>query len=339
MSATPISSLLRLCSFSSSLTSSWPSLLLIFLLAAAAAESSSFSTSCRSYCSNITVDYPFALRPGCGHAGFRELLYCINGILMLHIPSGSYRVLDIDYAYRGLTLHDPAMSDCYSLLRSPSGLGNGFAVEPWRAPYLEPDPDNVFMLLGCRPDSPLFQGFPTAEGRHLPCRNVSGMGCEEYYRCPAWDEGPGGGSRKGSASAYGAVSPPECCALEFEAIRAINVSHLRCEGYSSAYSLAPLRAAGPGAWAYGIRVAYSLPVDHQGFCGACQATGGVCGYDEGTEADLCLCGQYNSTSNCDSGAASAAFVSSSGLSTMAKSSFAALIKGLVISQIAAASAY
>ncbi|URE08860.1 hypothetical protein MUK42_03713 [Musa troglodytarum] len=312
----------------------WFHLILLPVTAAASSDGNNVNsnaaplgTYCRSYCGNITVDYPFALRAGCGHSGFRDLLYCINGVLMLHIPSGSYRVLDIDYAYRGLTLHDPGMSDCYSLLRSPAGLGNGFAVEPWRAPYLEPDPDNVFMLLGCRADSPLFQGFPSPEGKHLPCRNVSGMGCEDYYRCPAWDEGPSSRRPRGSASAsaYGVVSPPECCALEFGAIRAINVTHLRCEGYSSAYSLAPLRAAGPGAWAYGIRVAYSLPADHQGFCGACRATGGVCGYDQGTDADICLCHHYNSTSNCDSADASATAESSSEPSIAPKPSLATLV--------------
>ncbi|KAB8099407.1 hypothetical protein EE612_029438 [Oryza sativa] len=253
-------------------------------------------TTCRSFCGNITVDYPFALRAGCGHAGFRELLYCINGALMLHLPSGSYRVLDIDYAYRGLTLHDPAMSDCRALDRSRGGRGNGFVVEPWRAPYLAPDPDNVFLLLGCRASSPLFQGFPD---RHLPCRNVSGMGCGEYYGCPAWDDY---GGRRPSGAAYGAAAPPECCAVSWDAIRAVNVSRLECEGYSSAYSLAPVRAAGPAGWAYGIRVSWALPEANRGFCGACRATGGVCGHDGDSHGDLCLCGDWNSTSNCDSSA-------------------------------------
>ncbi|KAJ3692522.1 hypothetical protein LUZ60_012872 [Juncus effusus] len=249
-------------------------------------------TTCRSYCGNLTVDYPFALRPGCGHAAFRNLLFCVNGILMLHIPSGSYRVLNIDYAYHGMAVHDPSMSDCYTLNRSPDSRGNGFVVESWRAPYLQPDRDNVFLLLGCRSDSPIFQGFPAM---HLACRsNVLGISCEDYYRCPAWEES---GIR---SSAYGRSNPPECCALEFSAIGVVNMSHLQCEGYSSAYSVAPLRAPGPGAWAYGIRLTYTLPDDNQGFCGSCRATGGVCGHDEATNDDLCICGDSNSTSNCDS---------------------------------------
>ncbi|KAL6909952.1 hypothetical protein ACP4OV_001210 [Aristida adscensionis] len=257
-------------------------------------------TTCRSFCGNITVDYPFALRAGCGHAGLRDLLFCINGALMLHLPSGSYRVLDVDYAYRGLTLHDPAMSDCRALDRSPRGRGNGFVVEPWREPFLAVDADNVFLLLGCRATSPLFQGFPD---RHLPCRNVSGMGCEDYYRCPAWDDFSGDGDRRPSEPAYGAAAgaPPECCAVSWGAIRAVNVSRLECEGYSSAYSLAPVRAAGGAAgWAYGIRAAWALPEANRGFCGACRATGGACGHDMESHADLCLCGDWNSTSNCDS---------------------------------------
>jgi hypothetical protein len=262
-------------------------------------------TTCRSFCGNITVDYPFALHPGCGHAGLRDLLFCINGALMLHLPSGSYRVLDVDYAYRGLTLHDPAMSDCRALDRTPAGRGNGFVLESWREPYLSPDPDNAFLLLGCRATSPLFQGFPD---RHLPCRNVSGMGCGDYLACPAWDDYYAGDGRRrapGDDAAYGDAvgAPPECCAVPWAAIRAVNVSRLECEGYSSAYSVAPVRAAGGAAgWAYGIRVSWSLPESNRGFCGACRATGGACGHDMESHADLCLCGNWNSTSNCDSSA-------------------------------------
>ncbi|XAR72615.1 hypothetical protein NMG60_11019321 [Bertholletia excelsa] len=246
--------------------------------------------SCRSYCGNLTVDYPFAIEPGCGHPGYRDLLFCINDVLMFHISSGSYMVLDIDYAYQALTLHDAHMSTCNSLVLG--GRGNGFEVEQWRAPYLTPAGDNVFMLIGCSANSPLFQGFPE---KHLPCRNVSGMGCEEYYGCPAWDViGP-----KRVGSVYGAA-PPECCAVPFESIKAINLSRLGCQGYSSAYSLAPLRTARPDGWSYGIRVSYSLQ-GNEAFCRACEATGGSCGFDLDAVNEVCICGSWNSTSNCDSG--------------------------------------
>ncbi|GFZ17466.1 hypothetical protein Acr_26g0007360 [Actinidia rufa] len=246
--------------------------------------------TCRSYCGNLTVDYPFGTRPGCGHPGFRELLFCINDFLMLHISSGSYRVLDIDYSYRALTLHDPHMSNCDSIVLGYRG--NGFVVDPWRSPYLNPAQDNVFMLIGCSSGSPLFQGFP---GKHLPCRNVSSMGCEDYYGCPAWKViGP-----KRVGSVYGA-GPPECCAVPFEAIKAINLTKLECQGYSSAYSLAPVQVDTPGRWAYGIRVEYSLS-NNEAFCKTCEATGGSCGYDIEGVHEVCMCGSWNSTSNCDSG--------------------------------------
>ncbi|GAU47587.1 hypothetical protein TSUD_185990 [Trifolium subterraneum] len=228
--------------------------------------SNSNNTTCRSYCGNITIDYPFALQYGCGHPGFRDLLFCINNVLMFHITSGSYRVLQIDYAYQAITLHEPHMSTCETLVLGTKG--NGFSVEPWRAPYMNPTPDNVFMLISCSPRSPLFQGFP---GKHLPCRNVSGMGCEEYYGCPAWNMM--GHKRLGFGS-----GPPECCAVSYEAIKGINLSKLECEGYSSAYSVAPLKVDGAGDWAYGIRVRYSVQGSDE-FCGACEATGGSCGYD------------------------------------------------------------
>ncbi|XP_017218013.1 uncharacterized protein LOC108195550 [Daucus carota subsp. sativus] len=260
-------------------------LLLLFPLAL----SYGHSNACRSYCGNLTIDHPFALRSGCGHPGFRDLLFCINDVLMFHISSGSYRVLDIDYAYHSVTLHDPHMSTCDTI--ELGSHGNGFAVEKWRAPYLNPTADNVFLLLGCSAQSSLFQGFP---GKHLPCRNVSGMGCEEYYRCPAWSQI--GLNRVGAT--YG-TGPPECCAVQFESIKAVNLSRLDCQGYSSAYNLAPLRVDGPGQWSYGIRVRYSVQANSDSYCKACESTGGSCGYDLDGFNELCMCGTWNSTSNCD----------------------------------------
>ncbi|XP_061336671.1 uncharacterized protein LOC133283775 [Gastrolobium bilobum] len=253
--------------------------------------SSSHAYPCRSYCGNITIDYPFALEYGCGHPGFRDLLFCMNDVLMLRISSGSYRVLEIDYAFQALTLHEPHMSTCDTIVLG--SRGNGFAVEPWRAPYMNPAADNVFMLLGCSVESPLFQGFP---GKNLPCRNVSGMGCEEYYGCPAWAEVLG---HKRVGSSFFGSGPPECCALPYEAIKSINLSKLECQGYSSAYSLAPLKVDGPSAWSYGIRVSYSVQGNDE-FCGACEATGGTCGFGSDGIRQVCMCGNSNSTLNCDS---------------------------------------
>ncbi|KAK4568663.1 hypothetical protein RGQ29_004172 [Quercus rubra] len=209
---------------------------------------------------------------------------------MFHISSGSYRVLEIDYAYQALTLHDPHLSTCDTIVLG--GKGNGFAVEPWREPYMNPTADNVFMLIGCSARSPLFQGFP---GKHLPCRNVSGMGCEEYFDCPAWDLV---GHRKVGSGSYGS-GPPECCAWAFEAIKSINLTKLECEGYSSAYSLAPLKMDGPNGWSYGVRVKYSVQENYD-FCHACEAAGGTCGYGSDGIRKMCMCGSFNSTSNCDS---------------------------------------
>ncbi|XP_059657903.1 uncharacterized protein LOC132304314 [Cornus florida] len=289
------------------------------LLLPLAHSNGTHANACRSYCGNITIDYPFALRSGCGHPGFRDLLFCINDVLMFHITSGSYRVLDIDYAYEAVTLHDPHMSTCDSIVLG--GRGNGFAVEQWRAPYLNPTGDNVFMLIGCSAQSSLFQGFP---GKHLPCRNVSGMGCEEYYGCPAWNViGP-----KRVGPVYG-PGPPMCCAVPFEAIKAINLSKLECQGYSSAYSVAPLRASGPGRWSYGIRVSYSVQGNHE-FCRACEATGGSCGYDIDGINEMCMCGNWNSTSNCDS------VHSSSSRGTW---SFSGTIAGLFICMILGITSY
>ncbi|XP_021733602.1 uncharacterized protein LOC110700377 [Chenopodium quinoa] len=249
------------------------------------------SNTCRSYCGNISIDYPFGLKYGCGHPGYRDLLYCINDVLMLHVASGSYRVLDIDYTFQALTLHDPHLSTCNSIVLGSKG--NGFVVESWRAPFLTPAPDNAFLLIGCSAKSLLFQGLPS---KHLACRNVSGLGCEDYYRCPAW--GSFGPKTLG-------LGPPECCAVAYGDLgpnQGINLTKLDCQGYSSAYSLAPLRIDGPHEWSYGIRVKYSVQ-GHDAFCKTCEATRGTCGYsgDNGSEIrELCFCGTRNSTSSCDS---------------------------------------
>lgn len=87
--------------------------------------------------------------------------------------------------------------------------------------------------------------------------------------------------------------------MPFDAIKSINLSRLECEGYSSAYSLAPLRLEGPKDWTYGIRVKYSVQGNDE-FCRACEATGGTCGYGSDGIRQLCMCGSSNSTSNCDS---------------------------------------
>lgn len=281
-SSFPSSFLFFLASMSKLLFAALP-----FILSALA---HAYVNKCRSYCGNITIDYPFSLQQGCGHPGFRDLLFCINDVLMFHITSGSYRVLEIDYAFQSLTLHDPHMSTCDTIVLGSKG--NGFGVDHWRATYFNPTADNVFMLIGCSAQSPLFQGFP---GQHLPCRNVSGMGCEEYYGCPAWNLV----GRKGVGSMFGS-GPPECCAVAFESIKAINLTKLQCEGYSSAYSLAPLQNGRPSDWAYGIRVKYSVQGNDK-FCRSCEATGGTCGYGSDGVRQLCMCGSLNSTSNCDTG--------------------------------------
>ncbi|XLS78591.1 hypothetical protein HN51_062816 [Arachis hypogaea] len=122
------------------------------------------------------------------------------------------------------------------------------------------------------------------------------MSCEEYYGCPAWD---GLGHNKWAREEFFGSGPPECCAVPYETIKGINLTKLECEGYSSAYSVAPLRVDGPSEWSYGIRVRYSLQGNDE-FCGACEATGGTCGYGEDAIRQVCMCGKVNSSSNCDS---------------------------------------
>ncbi|KNA09205.1 hypothetical protein SOVF_155790 [Spinacia oleracea] len=245
---------------------------------------------------------------------------------MLHVASGSYRVLDIDYTFQALTLHDPHLSTCNSIVLG--SRGNGFVVEPWRAPFLTPVPDNAFLLIGCSVKSSLFQGIPS---KHLACRNVSGLGCEDYYRCPAW--GFIGPTNVGLV--YGS-GPPECCTVAYDDLGAgqgVNLTKLDCQGYSSAYSLAPLRIDGPHEWSYGIRVKYSLQ-GHDAFCKTCEATRGTCGYtgDHGSEiTEVCFCETHNSTSNCDSTSVESMIAEAVVLRT--SSTYAIILIGFLVSMV------
>ncbi|KAL9271515.1 M phase phosphoprotein 10-like protein [Drosera capensis] len=222
------------------------------------------ATTCRSFCGNLTIDYPFSFQYGCGHPRFQDRLYCINEVLMLHRSSGSYRVVDIDYAYQSLTLHEPHLSTCNSLVLG--GQGNGFVIEPSLAPYLNPVPDN-----GARP-SPHSSRASQASTYH------AGMS-------PAWAVrttldaplgGPLGQRTWGSVLGSG---PMDCCAVSFGAIR----SRLDCQGCSSAYSLAPLRVEARD-WSFGIRVKYSVE-GSEAFCEACEATGGTCSFVHDSPSD------------------------------------------------------
>ncbi|KAK0574639.1 hypothetical protein LWI29_026556 [Acer saccharum] len=77
---------------------------------------------------------------------------------MFHISYGSYRVLEIDYAYNFLTLHEPHMSTCDTMVLS--GQGNGFALDDWRSPYFNPTSDNVFFSSVAPPRRRFFRVFP-----------------------------------------------------------------------------------------------------------------------------------------------------------------------------------
>ncbi|CAA7017046.1 unnamed protein product [Microthlaspi erraticum] len=71
-------------------------------------------------------------------------------ILILLTLVSNHRAL-----YHSITLHDPHMSTCETIVLG--GKGNGFEAQDWRAPYFNPTSDNVFMLIGCSPKSPIFQ--------------------------------------------------------------------------------------------------------------------------------------------------------------------------------------
>ncbi|XP_057852974.1 uncharacterized protein LOC131063202 [Cryptomeria japonica] len=273
----------------------------IIAVAVTVAGMAARSRACRTFCGNTSLDYPFGVDEGCGHRQYRELLYCINNVMMLHLPSGSYEVLSIDYAFGLVTLSDPHMSTCASMHKSL-----GFVVHQKLSPFLRPTPDNALLLLGCSNTSPLFQGFPDT---HLPCFNSSAssspFGCDAFYNCPAW-------AGMGQKTKHN--KPPPCCGIHYSSVGALNLTHLDCYSYASAYSSAPLRYKSAGDWSYGLQLSFEVP-GNSSFCASCKASRGVCGYsvddddDDDDDSDdgkeLCLCDGWNSTTTCDTGSKSA----------------------------------
>ncbi|KMZ75512.1 unknownprotein [Zostera marina] len=265
-------------------------LLLLLLLSTITATVTAISSSlCKpTYCGNITLTYPFSTIPTCGFPAFTPLLFCINNMLMLHISSGTYLVLSIDYAFNTLTLHDASMSTCSSLSPSTSL----FSPTPSLSSILQPSKSTLFLLLHCNPtSSPLFK----------LCRNT---GCKEYYTCPAWN------GLRGREE----VGVDECCSIGYEEIKdmmtsgngKVNESDLGCDGYSSVYRVAPVRVGRAAKWRYGIMVDYMIPESSRQWCRECEASGGSCGFQNESLVEVCYCDGVNSNTtasitNCDQG--------------------------------------
>ncbi|XP_021889526.1 uncharacterized protein LOC110808354 [Carica papaya] len=258
--------------------------LTLFVLAVAAAvfdqpqPSLAVASSCRSFCGNVPIKYPFGIDDGCGAPQFRNMLNCSTELFFL-TPSGTYKVQKIDYDKQTLVIYDPAMSTC-SILQPH----HDFLMTDIQSVLIPPSPDTVFALMNCSIDSPVLNHYKDR------CFNFSGHSCEELY---------------GACTAFrlfhlvsNSTSPP-CCFTGYDTVKFMSMNILDCTHYTTVIDVDGLKGVGPVDWVYGIKLVYALP---ETGCERCKLSGGTCGFDTETEAMLCVCSaSINATRECAAG--------------------------------------
>lgn len=237
-----------------------------------------FST-CRSFCRNIPINYPFGIDDGCGAVQYRHMLNCSADLFFI-TPSGSYKVQSIDYNKKTLTVYDPAMSTC-SILQPH----HDFIMTDIQSAIMPPSPDTVFALLNCSIDSPVLNHYKNL------CFNFSGHSCDELY----------GGCSSFRIFHLLSNSSPPCCFTSYDTVRYMSMNILDCSHYTSMINTDNLKGVGPLDWVYGIKLSYSLPDTG---CERCSESGGTCGFDTETQGMMCLCSSsFNATRECGPGSA------------------------------------
>ncbi|PQM36960.1 LEAF RUST 10 DISEASE-RESISTANCE LOCUS RECEPTOR-LIKE PROTEIN KINASE-like 2.4 isoform X2 [Prunus yedoensis var. nudiflora] len=84
--------------------------------------------SCASSCGNIhNISYPFRLNRDPEHCGdSRYMLHCDNNVTVLHLYSGKYLVLALNYDHTTIQVVDPGLekNNCSSIPRYPLANSN-----------------------------------------------------------------------------------------------------------------------------------------------------------------------------------------------------------------------
>ncbi|KAK4770475.1 hypothetical protein SAY87_031007 [Trapa incisa] len=259
-------------------------LALPFLLAAALLRSSTASP-CRTSCGGVQVDYPFGIADGCGAPQLRGWLSCNDTSgMFLQTPSGAYKVESVDYQKQRMMVYDPSMSTC-SVLQPPHDL----ILSDVQYAIMLPSEDTVYALLNCSMDSPVVNRY-----RYLCLADAGGHTCDELY---------------GSCSAFrifhmsSNTTAPACCFTRYTTLRFMNMNMLDCTHYATFVGSDQgrgLRGIEPLDWNYGIGLSFTVPPESG--CRRCKRSGGTCGFDTDSGANMCLCpGNVNTTGECAGG--------------------------------------
>ncbi|CAM8934197.1 unnamed protein product [Rhodiola kirilowii] len=230
------------------------------------------SQSCKKFCGNIPINFPFGLDDGCGAPQYRHMLNCSTD-LFFTTPSGQYKVQSINYDDKTVSIYDPSMSTC-SILQPR----HEFEMTDVQYAVIPPSPDTTFILVNCSVDSPVLNHYASL------CFNLSGHSCDELYA---------------SCNSFRLFhlfvnKTTPCCFTRYNTLRFMSLNVLDCSHYTSVYD--KVDGIGPLDWKYGMKLSYSMP---ETGCGQCVDSGGTCGFDTDTEGMLCLCNRFvNSTAQC-----------------------------------------
>ncbi|ESQ48193.1 hypothetical protein EUTSA_v10021189mg [Eutrema salsugineum] len=235
------------------------------------------TSSCRTFCGNIPINYPFGIDEGCGSPQFKGMLNCSTDLFFI-TPSGGYKVQRIDYQKNKMVVFDPAMSTC-SILQPH----HDFKLSDIQNAVVRPSYDTVFALLNCSTNSPVFNRY-----RNL-CFNASGHSCDELYSSCTSFRIFNTTSPSGNSTVH---TTPYCCFTSYDTVRVMSMNILDCSHYTTVIDGGNMRDATttPLDWSYGIELSYSVP---EIGCDRCRKSGGICGFDAETEIFLCQCPASN----------------------------------------------
>ncbi|KAG7577601.1 Wall-associated receptor kinase galacturonan-binding domain [Arabidopsis thaliana x Arabidopsis arenosa] len=245
----------------------------------------SATTSCRTLCGNIPINYPFGIDGGCGSPQFKGMFNCSTD-LFFTTPSGSYKVQSIDYEKKTMVIFDPAMSTC-SILQPH----HDFKLADIQNALIRPSYDTVFALFNCSNDSPVHNRY-----RNL-CFNAAGHSCDELYSSCTSFRIFNTTSPSGNSTIH---TTPYCCFTSYDTVRVMSMNILDCSHYTTVIDNGKMRGVAPLDWSYGIELSYSAP---EIGCDRCRKSGGTCGFDAETEIFLCQCSGSNNnpTRECGGG--------------------------------------
>lgn len=250
-------------------------LALVLIITPSTVFQNAAAITCRSFCNNIPIKYPFGIDDGCGAPQYRHMLNCSSTDLFFLTPSGSYKVQSIDYDHSSMLIFDPAMSTC-SILQPH----HDFLMTDLQSAIIPPSPDTVFALLNCSVDSPVVNRYKNL------CFNFSGHSCDELY----------GACTSFKLFHLQSNTTPPCCFTGYDTLKYMSMNILDCTHYTSVYNTDNLKGVGPLDWLYGIKLSFSVPDTG---CERCTNSGGTCGFDVETQGMSCICSTTtNSTREC-----------------------------------------